>query len=401
MCPYLMDQALCLTTEDRSDRRERRDLRSGPTIFILGSRGTRKTQLAHSIADHVSGELVSIDSVKVYSDVPALTGRSQTRVKEHMTGYLATTDEPSCFLNDVHTVIDDIHRRRRVAILHGGSTSLTTPLLFDPRVQLCRLLVIILHGKQSDIEASISSRIDRTLPSILADVRKLHTLERQNYDSQPLSGVFKAHGYQELRPWARAAALADAQSADRGPRLPPPCTAHKSTSSRSAHKAARRRLHGLLETGVAQLKKASTDHARRQSQWLFTEVIPTLHSQNMDFRMFNVPGPDQSEDRFDITVTRPVLIHVREWLDRQRAECMRAEPDSLTHLSRPKPEREGQRFWKNGRFDWSMITPTGEHEDERRHAMEKQQGNEGPTSCGVEADMDLRDIRQHFAGYGL
>ncbi|KAF4550180.1 Isopentenyl transferase-like protein [Elsinoe fawcettii] len=400
MSPFSMDEALTARFTKQCELGSPSDPQTTPIIFILGPRGTGKTQLAFSIAEQVSGELVVIDSLKVYRDGSALTGRPVSRgnhIRHHMSGFLSPTDEPTTLTDDLLSTVHRIHRGGKVAILYGGSTTLTTPLLFCHQVQALNPLVIILHGKNSDLESHLATRIDHTTPSILTDIRKLYTLERLMFTSEARIGLFKAHGYEQMRTWAKAAASSEAQ-------MTTGATKTKSRFSaplaRNTRKTSHRKLKTLMETGLQQLKASVVDYARRQSQWLFQEVIPTLQSQDMDFRIFHVPGPGRGLHTFETAVVLPVLAHVQDWLARRRQETTVSEQIAPTDYFSPSPTIDGQSFWKEGEFDWSMVTPIDDQSDQQQEGTIQTAGRQHQ-SCAVEASMDLRDVRRHFASYGL
>ncbi|PNS16904.1 tRNA dimethylallyltransferase [Sphaceloma murrayae] len=269
-----------------------------PIIAIIGPKSTGKSHLALSIAEAFSGEIISIDSLKVYHDAPSLTNRPSSaskpsRTRTHLISYLSSTDEPRTFTNDVLSTISSIHRRQRLPILVGGSTTLTTPILFHPTIQALKPLVLLLHSHSTVLRTRLSSRIDASLPSLLSEIQHLYTTERHAHTSpNTTSGIWKAIGYAQLRPWAKAL-------------------------HRSAHKQSQRKVDALRDRGVQEMKDALVEYADRQTTWLWMELVPALHMAGTEFATFLV-GEGRRGDGDGDGMEKVALGMVGEWVGRRR-----------------------------------------------------------------------------------
>src|SRR5688500_18590849 len=100
---------------------------SYPLIAIVGPTASGKSDLAMSLADALSGEIVNYDSVQVfrYLDIgsakPSLADRA--RIRHHMIDIRNPIDVFSAgdYQREGRLVLEDIRSRGRLPILVGGT----------------------------------------------------------------------------------------------------------------------------------------------------------------------------------------------------------------------------------------------------------------------------------------
>ena len=98
-----------------------------PVLVLTGPTGAGKTDWALALAEEAPVEIVSVDSAQVYRGLdigtakPAVTLRA--RIPHHLVDICEPTDSYSAgrFVTDALRCIRDIHGRRRVPLLVGGT----------------------------------------------------------------------------------------------------------------------------------------------------------------------------------------------------------------------------------------------------------------------------------------
>src|SRR5262245_63914059 len=96
-------------------------------IFLGGPTAVGKSELALLLAEKLSGEVISVDSMQVYRGLdigtakPSLTERS--RVPHHLIDIADLTEsfDAAHFGRRAHGAVAEIQRRGRVPILCGGT----------------------------------------------------------------------------------------------------------------------------------------------------------------------------------------------------------------------------------------------------------------------------------------
>jgi len=104
-----------------------------PIPVILGTTATGKTSVGIELAKHIKGEIISVDSRKVYQGLPIGTATPQGTWQEntyivkgiphHLMGHLLP-DQPYTagdFAKDAERLMDDILTRGKIPILVGGT----------------------------------------------------------------------------------------------------------------------------------------------------------------------------------------------------------------------------------------------------------------------------------------
>ena len=92
---------------------------SGTILAIFGPTATGKTAVAQAVAERISAELVSADSMQVYRDLPILTNQSPAR----LVGIWPLEHEASVaeYQELAHAAIDEILAAGRTPIVVGGT----------------------------------------------------------------------------------------------------------------------------------------------------------------------------------------------------------------------------------------------------------------------------------------
>lgn len=96
-------------------------------IVIIGPTGTKKTTLAHLIAQNLNGEIINGDVYQLYRDINAGINKpslkKQNEIKYHLIDKLDIFDKYSIFdyQKDVDIVYSEILKNKKIPILCGGS----------------------------------------------------------------------------------------------------------------------------------------------------------------------------------------------------------------------------------------------------------------------------------------
>jgi len=96
-------------------------------VFILGPTASGKSEVAVRLAERIGGEIISCDSMQVYSDMEILTqapGKDMvSRVKHHLLGVIKPEEEFSVakFIELAAGAIEDILSRGKIPVLSGGT----------------------------------------------------------------------------------------------------------------------------------------------------------------------------------------------------------------------------------------------------------------------------------------
>jgi tRNA dimethylallyltransferase len=98
-----------------------------PIVVLVGPTAVGKTDLSLAIAERYNGEIVSVDSMQVYTYMDigtAKPSREERRGVVHHLLDVVTPDQPynaACFARDAGNSIEDIIKRNRLPILVGGT----------------------------------------------------------------------------------------------------------------------------------------------------------------------------------------------------------------------------------------------------------------------------------------
>ena len=213
-------------------------------ILIAGPTASGKSVLALALAEKIGGIIVNADSMQVYRDLRVITARptpaEEARVPHRLYGHLDAGENYSVgrWCRDVGTVLAEIERQGRVAILVGGTglyfKALTTGLAAVPpiaaeirghvRARMASEGGAALHGELARLDPATAqrlmvndrSRIARALEVVLATGRSLTDWHREGLpalvDSARAAKIFLTCERKQLvaRIEARFAAMLEA-----------------------------------------------------------------------------------------------------------------------------------------------------------------------------------------------
>ncbi|PVH68921.1 hypothetical protein DL98DRAFT_542021 [Cadophora sp. DSE1049] len=231
-----------------------------PVIVITGPTGLEKTKLGVAIAKALQSEVLSIDSLQVYNVGHIMTAKATIKemdgIKHHLVDYLPAEKEPDDFSRSASTIIDDLHRRKCVPVLVGGSTSLLAPLLLDNCKPLYHMLVLVLQSSEPKLYTTLDTRVDQMMENgLLDELRTIYSLEEKLLEANDFSrGIWKAIGYREFYPYLRSETSRD----------------------------------DLLLLGRSQMKMRTKIYAKAQVAWLDTQLIPVLLEHRISLHRLDV-----------------------------------------------------------------------------------------------------------------
>jgi tRNA isopentenyltransferase (miaA) len=217
-------------------------------ILIAGPTASGKSALALALAEKIGGTIVNADSMQVYRDLRVITARptpaEEARVPHRLYGHVDAGENYSVgrWCRDVGTVLAEIERQGRVAILVGGTglyfKALTTGLAAVPpiaaeirghvRARMASEGAAALHGELASLDPITAqrlmvndrSRIARALEVVLATGRSLSDWHRDGMpalvDSARAAKIFLTCERKQLvaRIEARFAAMLEAGALD-------------------------------------------------------------------------------------------------------------------------------------------------------------------------------------------
>ncbi|XP_070852415.1 tRNA dimethylallyltransferase [Drosophila suzukii] len=112
-------------------------IRKVPLIVILGSTGTGKTKLSLELAERFGGEIISADSMQVYTHLDIATAKAtkdeQSRARHHLLD-VATPSEPftvTHFRNAALPIVERLLSNATPPIVVGGTNYYIESLLWD------------------------------------------------------------------------------------------------------------------------------------------------------------------------------------------------------------------------------------------------------------------------------
>lgn len=217
-------------------------------ILIAGPTASGKSALALALAEKIGGIIVNADSMQVYRDLRVITARptpaEEARVPHRLYGHVDAGENYSVgrWCRDVGTVLAEIERQGRVAILVGGTglyfKALTSGLAAVPpipaeirgqvRARMASEGAAALHGELAGLDPATAqrlmvndrSRIARALEVVLATGRSLTDWHREGLpalvDSARAAKIFLTCERKQLvaRIEARFAAMLEAGALD-------------------------------------------------------------------------------------------------------------------------------------------------------------------------------------------
>ncbi len=169
-------------------------------IIILGPTAGGKSTLAHRLALHLAGEIVSADSMQIYQHLDAGTAKPTPADRRELPYHLVDHVQPTQrftvrdWLLAAHHVIADINARQKTPIIVGGTNLYLNALIHglvltpppDPtlRARLDAMTTAELHARLTQIDPAAAARI--ALPDRRRAIRALevHQLTGQTLSDQ-------------------------------------------------------------------------------------------------------------------------------------------------------------------------------------------------------------------------
>ena len=98
-----------------------------PVIAVVGPTASGKTGLAVKTAQKFGGEVVSADSMQIYSELSIGTAKpteeEMCEVPHHLVGFLSIDEEYSVanYVEDAKREINEIRKRGKIPVICGGT----------------------------------------------------------------------------------------------------------------------------------------------------------------------------------------------------------------------------------------------------------------------------------------
>ena len=111
-------------------------MKAGHLLVISGATASGKSALAFAAAKRLNGEIVSVDSMQLYRDLPIGNAQASEKEKQevphHLTGIyeLRERSEVFRFCAEADAAIADILSRGKVPVLCGGTGLYLKALLY-------------------------------------------------------------------------------------------------------------------------------------------------------------------------------------------------------------------------------------------------------------------------------
>jgi tRNA dimethylallyltransferase len=175
-------------------------------VLVLGVTASGKARLGFELARSMDGEIVSVDSMKVYRRMDIGTAKASKEAQQQVRHHLIDVVEPSesfsvgLFLEKAQTAIEDIRSRGKTVVAVGGTALYIKALLYglfegpgndegiraELRAQAQREGTVRLHEALQRIDPEAASRIDRN------DAKRIiRALEVYQLTGRPISSFQK------------------------------------------------------------------------------------------------------------------------------------------------------------------------------------------------------------------
>jgi tRNA dimethylallyltransferase len=175
-------------------------------VLVLGVTASGKGRLGFELAQALGGEIVSIDSMKVYRRMDIGTAKPSAEARQQVRYHLIDVVEPSepfsvgVFLDKAQAALDDIHRRGKTVVAVGGTALYIKALLYglfegpggdeqiraELRAQAAREGVPHLHAALRQIDPEAADRISAN------DAKRIiRALEVYRLTGKPISSFQK------------------------------------------------------------------------------------------------------------------------------------------------------------------------------------------------------------------
>ncbi|XP_055911451.1 tRNA dimethylallyltransferase [Eupeodes corollae] len=150
-------------------------IRKVPLVVILGSTGTGKTKLSLELAERFGGEIISADSMQVYSKLDIVTAKAtkaeQARAKHHLLD-VAKPGEAFTVVNfrdAALSITEDLMSKSKIPIVVGGTNYYIESLLWN-------MLVVNDSHKANEADLKPTIKITENLLETKMTSEDLHVL---------------------------------------------------------------------------------------------------------------------------------------------------------------------------------------------------------------------------------
>ena len=186
-------------------------------FLILGTTASGKGQLAFDLAQSLGGEIISIDSMKVYRRMNIGTAKPPKEARQRINYHLIDIVEPSesfsvaAFLNAALEAIEQIKNRNKFVVAVGGTALYIKALLygiFDGPGTDEQLRSQLLSRIKSESSAELYSELTKIDPATAQRIshndtkRIIRALEVYHLTGKPISSLQKQFAAQKpLHDW--------------------------------------------------------------------------------------------------------------------------------------------------------------------------------------------------------
>ena len=281
-----------------------------PLVAIVGPTAVGKTALAVELAEHFGGEIVSADSRQFYRGMDIGTAKPTAaelaRVRHHLID-VAHPNEPwslAAFKREAEAALADIHARRKLPFLVGGTGQYVYGLLDDwqipnqePDIRMRTVLEAwgrslgphVFHHKLALVDPAAAAVIQpenlrrtvRALEVILLTGRRFSEQRRVGSSRYSVVKIGLSRSRPELyaRVDARIAAMLEDGLVEEVRRLREQgFSTELPTLSAIGYREICAYLDGKmsLDEAVVRMKRLTRDYIRRQANW-FKQNDPSIH----------------------------------------------------------------------------------------------------------------------------
>lgn len=281
-----------------------------PVVAVVGPTAVGKTALAVELAEHFDGEIVSADSRQFYRGMDIGTAKPTPDELRRVRHHLIDVSDPhetwslAAFKREAQTALADIHSRKRLPFLVGGTGQYVYGLLEDwqipnqepdPRLrmileawgreigpfELHHRLALLDPAAAISIQPENMRRTVRALEVILLTGKKFSEQRRvgESRFSVCKIGLIQPRPELYARVDARIQSMLDEGLVEEVQRLRSlGYSADLPTLSAIGYREIGAYLDGkmTLDDAVIRMKRLTRDYIRRQANW-FKQNDPTIH----------------------------------------------------------------------------------------------------------------------------
>jgi tRNA dimethylallyltransferase len=184
---------------------------SARIVVIVGPTGAGKTRLSLGLAEHVGGEVISVDSQQVYVGMDIGTGKAtaeeRARVPHHLLDVVRPDEEMTMarYIELADRAIAEVQARGKAAIVCGGTGLYVRGLLLglfegppadlDLRKEIAALGGAAMREELERVDPKAADKIDRN-----DEKRTIRALEVYRLTGEPMSAHQARHDHKTMPP---------------------------------------------------------------------------------------------------------------------------------------------------------------------------------------------------------